>query len=196
KGGGWWCCWWRRCHGVVAATGDGCWQQLVAAAGVWGSRWRCGGVVVVVVPAAIGHRRLGTTTGGSSWCGGPVDGACRVALGSNRDGETITASPDEIKVVAPNKSDKIKIMSGAQRGATGKLIETFVANNTSGLVPQRQKASDYDNPDPVPQRQDVSSSADEHVPSQQELDLLFDPLYDEFFNAGSTPQDKQPSMNI
>nr|GEY64830.1 hypothetical protein [Tanacetum cinerariifolium] len=35
-----------------------------------------------------------------------------------------------------------------------------------------------------------------HVPSQQELDLLFGPLYDEFFNAGSTPQDKQPTMNI
>nr|GEU86824.1 retrovirus-related Pol polyprotein from transposon TNT 1-94 [Tanacetum cinerariifolium] len=57
-------------------------------------------------------------------------------------------------------------------------------------------ASDYDNPDPVLQRQDVSSSADEHVPSQQELDLLFGPLYDEFFNVGSNPQDKQPSTNI
>nr|GFA85915.1 retrovirus-related Pol polyprotein from transposon TNT 1-94 [Tanacetum cinerariifolium] len=65
--------------------------------------------------------------------------------------------------------------------------ETSVANNTSGLVPQRQKASDYDNPDPVPQRQDVSSSADADVPSQQELDLLFGPLYDEFFNEGSNP---------
>nr|GEZ61551.1 copia protein [Tanacetum cinerariifolium] len=40
------------------------------------------------------------------------------------------------------------------------VSETFVANNTSGLVYQRQKASDYDNPDPVPQRQDVHSSAD------------------------------------
>nr|GFC85893.1 hypothetical protein [Tanacetum cinerariifolium] len=48
------------------------------------------------------------------------------------------------------------------------VSETSVANNTAGLVPQRQKASDYDNPDPVPQRQDVSSSVDEHVPSQQE----------------------------
>nr|GEX31670.1 hypothetical protein [Tanacetum cinerariifolium] len=38
--------------------------------------------------------------------------------------------------------------------------------------------------------------ADAHVPSQQELDLLFGPLYDEFFNAGSNPQDKQPTMNI
>nr|GEX32120.1 integrase, catalytic region, zinc finger, CCHC-type, peptidase aspartic, catalytic [Tanacetum cinerariifolium] len=28
------------------------------------------------------------------------------------------------------------------------VSETFVANNTSGLIPQRQKASDYDNPDP------------------------------------------------
>nr|GEW88219.1 putative transcription elongation factor SPT5 homolog 1 [Tanacetum cinerariifolium] len=51
-----------------------------------------------------------------------LDGACRVALGANGDGEIITASPDEIKIVAPNKSDKIKIMSGAQREATGKLI--------------------------------------------------------------------------
>nr|GFC91220.1 hypothetical protein [Tanacetum cinerariifolium] len=33
------------------------------------------------------------------------------------------------------------------------VYKTFVANNTSGLVPQRQKASDYDNPDPVPQTQ-------------------------------------------
>nr|GFC08654.1 retrovirus-related Pol polyprotein from transposon TNT 1-94 [Tanacetum cinerariifolium] len=65
-----------------------------------------------------------------------------------------------------------------------------------GLVPQRQKASDYDNPDPVPQRQDVSSSADADVPSQQELDLLFGYLYDEFFNADSNPQGKQPLTNI
>nr|GEV84930.1 retrovirus-related Pol polyprotein from transposon TNT 1-94 [Tanacetum cinerariifolium] len=37
---------------------------------------------------------------------------------------------------------------------------------------------------------------DAHVPSQQELDLLFGPLYNEFFNPGSNPQDKQPSTNI
>nr|GEY82656.1 hypothetical protein [Tanacetum cinerariifolium] len=67
------------------------------------------------------------------------------------------------------------------------VSETSVANNTSGLVPQRQKASDYDNPDPIPQRQDVYSSAHADVPSQQELDMLFGPLYDEFFNAGSNP---------
>nr|GEU78808.1 retrotransposon protein, putative, unclassified [Tanacetum cinerariifolium] len=67
---------------------------------------------------------------------------------------------------------------------------TSVANNTSGLVPQRQKTSDYDNPDPVPQRQDVYSSADAHVPSQQELDLQFGPLYDEFFNTGNQAEEE------
>nr|GEY25011.1 Gag-Pol polyprotein [Tanacetum cinerariifolium] len=77
-----------------------------------------------------------------------------------------------------------------------KVSETSVANDTSGLVPQRQKASDYDNSDPGPQLQNVSSSSDSHVLSQQDLDLLFGPLYDEFFNAGSNPQDKQPTTNI
>nr|GEZ72762.1 hypothetical protein [Tanacetum cinerariifolium] len=52
------------------------------------------------------------------------------------------------------------------------MSETSVANDTSGLVPQRQKVSDYDNSD------------------------TFGPLYDELFNAGSNPQDTQPIMNI
>ncbi|GJU18206.1 retrovirus-related pol polyprotein from transposon TNT 1-94 [Tanacetum coccineum] len=89
------------------------------------------------------------------------------------------------------------------------MTETSVANDTSGLVPQRQKASDYDNSGPVPQLQNVSPSADTTVPSQQELDLLFGPLYDEFFTAGtssvnnsfsptdnSKQQDTPPTTNI
>nr|GEY98872.1 hypothetical protein [Tanacetum cinerariifolium] len=40
------------------------------------------------------------------------------------------------------------------------------------------------------------SETDAHVPSQQELDLLFGPLYDEFFNAGSNSKDTQPTTNI
>ncbi|GJV32551.1 retrovirus-related pol polyprotein from transposon TNT 1-94 [Tanacetum coccineum] len=47
-------------------------------------------------------------------------------------------------------------------------------------------ASDYDNPDPVLQLQNVTSSADTTVPSQQELDLLSGPLYNEFFNTEPT----------
>ncbi|GJX59808.1 retrovirus-related pol polyprotein from transposon TNT 1-94 [Tanacetum coccineum] len=73
------------------------------------------------------------------------------------------------------------------------MSETSVANDTSGLVPQRQKASDYDNSGPVPQLQNVSPSADTTAPSQQELDLLFGPLYDEFFNAGTSSVNKSSS---
>ncbi|GKF34489.1 hypothetical protein Tco_0107689, partial [Tanacetum coccineum] len=89
------------------------------------------------------------------------------------------------------------------------MSETLVANDTSGLIPQRQKASDYDNPDPTPELQNIYSLADTTVPSKQELDLLFGPLYDELFNAGtsrvnksssptdnSVPQDTLPSLNI
>ncbi|GKC21678.1 retrovirus-related pol polyprotein from transposon TNT 1-94, partial [Tanacetum coccineum] len=89
------------------------------------------------------------------------------------------------------------------------ISERFVANDTSGIVPQRQKASDYDNSSPVSQLQNVSPSADTTAPSQQELDLLVGPLYDEFFTAGtssvnnsssptdnSKQQDTPPTMNI
>ncbi|GJU81231.1 putative reverse transcriptase domain-containing protein [Tanacetum coccineum] len=69
--------------------------------------------------------------------------------------------------------------------------------------------SDYDNFGTVPQLQNVSPTADTKVPSQQELDLLFGPLYDEFFTTGtssvnnsssptdnSKQQDTPPTMNI
>nr|GEW04021.1 retrovirus-related Pol polyprotein from transposon TNT 1-94 [Tanacetum cinerariifolium] len=52
------------------------------------------------------------------------------------------------------------------------------------VLSKDETASDYDNSDPVPQLQYVSSLADAHVSSQQELDLLFGPLYDEFFTVG------------
>nr|GFA33571.1 retrotransposon protein, putative, Ty1-copia subclass [Tanacetum cinerariifolium] len=63
------------------------------------------------------------------------------------------------------------------------MSETSVANDTSGLVPQRQKASDYDNSDLVPQLHNVSSSVDAHVPSQQEFDLLFAPSTPTYVHA-------------
>nr|GFA26441.1 Gag-Pol polyprotein [Tanacetum cinerariifolium] len=68
---------------------------------------------------------------------------------------------------------------------------------------------DYDNSDPEPQLQNVFPSADTTAPSQQELDLLFGPLYDEFFTTvtssvnksfsptnNSTQQDTLPLTNI
>nr|GEZ96786.1 hypothetical protein [Tanacetum cinerariifolium] len=62
--------------------------------------------------------------------------------------------------------------------------EEGIEHQTStARTPEQNVASDYDNPDPVPQLQNISPSVDAHVPSQQEFDLLFGPLYDEFFNA-------------
>nr|GEX18338.1 Gag-Pol polyprotein [Tanacetum cinerariifolium] len=79
---------------------------------------------------------------------------------------------------------------------TPKVLKEFLTMIKRNLQASVITASNYDNPDPVPQRQDVFSLANADVPSQQELDLLFGPLYNEFFNAGSNPQDKQPTMNI
>nr|GEW13821.1 retrovirus-related Pol polyprotein from transposon TNT 1-94 [Tanacetum cinerariifolium] len=70
------------------------------------------------------------------------------------------------------------------------MYETPVANDTSGLIPQRQKASDYHNSDPDPQLQNVFPSADTTALSKQELDLLFGPLYDEFFTTGTSSVNK------
>ncbi|MED6151687.1 hypothetical protein PIB30_084763, partial [Stylosanthes scabra] len=59
------------------------------------------------------------------------DGSCKVALGSSGNGESITALPNEMEAVVPRKSDKIKIMGGALRGSTGKLIGV---DGTDGIV--------------------------------------------------------------
>nr|GEX54652.1 retrovirus-related Pol polyprotein from transposon TNT 1-94 [Tanacetum cinerariifolium] len=86
------------------------------------------------------------------------------------------------------------------------VSETSVANDTSGLVPQVQKASDYENSDPVPQLHNVSSSTDAHEndDDQAEEDHLPDdeftnPLYDEFTNplcAPATEVAEYSSYNI
>ncbi|GJY75059.1 retrovirus-related pol polyprotein from transposon TNT 1-94 [Tanacetum coccineum] len=57
--------------------------------------------------------------------------------------------------------------------------------STSGLVPPRQKGVCLrQRQNPAPELQNVSPSADTTAPSQQELDLLFGPLYDEYFQYG------------
>ncbi|KAI4320600.1 hypothetical protein MLD38_034061 [Melastoma candidum] len=50
------------------------------------------------------------------------DGGCKVTLGSSNNGETVTVRPNEIEMVVPRKSDKIKIVGGALRGRNGKLM--------------------------------------------------------------------------
>nr|GFA30415.1 putative ribonuclease H-like domain-containing protein [Tanacetum cinerariifolium] len=60
-----------------------------------------------------------------------------------------------------------------------------VLHSVKGIscLQQENKIDNYENSDPVLHLENVSSLADAHLPSQQELDLLFGPLYDEFFNA-------------
>ncbi|GKE09969.1 retrovirus-related pol polyprotein from transposon TNT 1-94, partial [Tanacetum coccineum] len=81
------------------------------------------------------------------------------------------------------------------------MSEMSVANNTSGLVPQRQKASDYDNSDPVPQLQNVSPSEDKKfhhnkswiyysVPLQTRRKLATDPEMCMFALTVSTTEPK------
>ncbi|GKB64820.1 retrovirus-related pol polyprotein from transposon TNT 1-94, partial [Tanacetum coccineum] len=60
--------------------------------------------------------------------------------------------------------------------------EMSVENVSSGLVPQGQKASDYDNSDPVPPRQNVVPLAEKTDSSNQGLEFLFSPLHEEYYN--------------
>ncbi|KAK9138060.1 hypothetical protein Sjap_008654 [Stephania japonica] len=58
-----------------------------------------------------------------------LDGTCKISLEST--GETITTLTNELEIVVPRKSDKIKIMSGPERSTTGKLIGV---DGTDGIV--------------------------------------------------------------
>ncbi|GJS49532.1 hypothetical protein Tco_0599653 [Tanacetum coccineum] len=59
--------------------------------------------------------------------------------------------------------------------------EMSVDNVSSDLVSQEKKASDYDNFDLVPPLQNVVPSADKSDSSQQELEFLFSPLFEEYY---------------
>ncbi|GJU73247.1 reverse transcriptase domain-containing protein [Tanacetum coccineum] len=60
--------------------------------------------------------------------------------------------------------------------------EMSVENVSSGLFPQGQKASDYDNFDPVPPRQNVVPIVEKTDSSHQGLEFLFSPLIEEYYN--------------
>eukprot|EP01018_Ginkgo_biloba_P037558 Gb_30110 [translate_table: standard] len=47
-----------------------------------------------------------------------LDGTCKICI----DSEMIMANASEIDIVPPNKTDRIKVISGESRGVTGKLI--------------------------------------------------------------------------
>ncbi|GJW97756.1 retrovirus-related pol polyprotein from transposon TNT 1-94 [Tanacetum coccineum] len=79
--------------------------------------------------------------------------------------------------------------------------EMSVENVTSGLVPQGQKASDYDNSDPVPPRQNVVPTAEKTDSSHQELEFLFSPLIEEYYtpahgHAEENNNDQAPNASF
>ncbi|GJZ99120.1 hypothetical protein Tco_0671671 [Tanacetum coccineum] len=70
-------------------------------------------------------------------------------------------------------------------------------------------ATDFDNSEPVPRLQNVSPPADTADPSLQDLELLFSPMYEEYFTTGNQSvskysalsdnhqqQDTQPTFNV
>ncbi|GJX44943.1 retrovirus-related pol polyprotein from transposon TNT 1-94 [Tanacetum coccineum] len=95
------------------------------------------------------------------------------------------------------KFDEIKEMASAKNSTSGPVPprqEMSINNNSSGLVLQeQQKASDYDNSDLVPPLQDVVPPADKTHLSQQELEFLFNPLFEEYFSAGNQSVQKSTS---
>ncbi|GJR66477.1 retrovirus-related pol polyprotein from transposon TNT 1-94 [Tanacetum coccineum] len=82
------------------------------------------------------------------------------------------------------KFDEIKEMMSDHNSSdlAPQRQEMSVENVSSGLVPQGQKASDYDNSDPVPPRQNVVPTAEKTDSSQQGLEFLFSPLLDDYYN--------------
>ncbi|XP_031488629.1 putative transcription elongation factor SPT5 homolog 1 [Nymphaea colorata] len=60
-----------------------------------------------------------------------MDGSCKVSLGASGNREMVTAHPTDLEIIVPKKNDRIKIMSGSQRGVTGKLIGI---DGTDGIV--------------------------------------------------------------
>ncbi|GJR70701.1 retrovirus-related pol polyprotein from transposon TNT 1-94 [Tanacetum coccineum] len=82
------------------------------------------------------------------------------------------------------KFDEIKEMMSDHNSSdlAPQRQEMSVENVSSGLVPQGQKASDYDNSDPVPPRQNVVPTVEKTDSSQQGLEFLFSPLLEEYYN--------------
>ncbi|GKC69498.1 retrovirus-related pol polyprotein from transposon TNT 1-94, partial [Tanacetum coccineum] len=82
------------------------------------------------------------------------------------------------------KFDEIKEMMSDHNSSdlAPQRQEMSVENVSSGIVPQGQKASDYDNFDPMPPRQNVVPAAEKTDSSQQGLEFLFSPLLEECYN--------------
>ncbi|GJU55261.1 hypothetical protein Tco_1228975 [Tanacetum coccineum] len=74
--------------------------------------------------------------------------------------------------------------------------EMSVENVSSGLVPQGQKASEYDNSDPVPPIPKFVTIAEKSDLSQLGLEFLFSPLLEEILQFKHTVQAEEKQQLI
>ncbi|GJX22337.1 hypothetical protein Tco_0226782 [Tanacetum coccineum] len=105
-----------------------------------------------------------------------IPNQCESEQALNVSAGTLLSTADQASVFMAMMSDHNSSDLAPQRQ------EMSVENVSSGLVPQGQKASDYDNSDPVPPRQNVVPSAEKTDSSQQGLEFLFSPLLEEYYN--------------
>ncbi|GJS44043.1 retrovirus-related pol polyprotein from transposon TNT 1-94 [Tanacetum coccineum] len=101
------------------------------------------------------------------------------------------------------KFDEIKEMMSDHNSSdlAPQRQEMSVENVSSGLVPQGKKASDYDNFDLVPPRQNVFPTSEKTDSSQQGLKFLFSPLLEEYYNpthgqAEENNNDQEPNASF
>ncbi|GJX04963.1 putative reverse transcriptase domain-containing protein [Tanacetum coccineum] len=115
---------------------------------------------------------------------------------------TISKTANEFAIKADQASVFMEMMSDHNSSDLApQRQEMSVENVASGLVPQGQKASDYDNSDPVPPRQNVVPSAEKTDSSQQGLEFLFSPLLEEYYNpthglAEENNNDQAPNASL
>ncbi|GJU23589.1 retrovirus-related pol polyprotein from transposon TNT 1-94 [Tanacetum coccineum] len=101
------------------------------------------------------------------------------------------------------KFDEIKEMMSDHNSSdlAPQRQEMSVENVSLGLVPQGQKASDYDKSGPVPPRQNVIPIAEKIDSSQQGLEFLFSPLLEEYYypahgHAEDNNNDQAPNASF
>nr|GEV12451.1 retrovirus-related Pol polyprotein from transposon TNT 1-94 [Tanacetum cinerariifolium] len=90
--------------------------------------------------------------------------------------ESIYINFDELKKVMTSDDNTLGLVPQRQM---------MFDHNNSNLTPQGQKALDYDNYGPAPQLKEVSPPANKIDTSPQELELVFSPMYEEYFNVAN-----------
>ncbi|GJZ98105.1 hypothetical protein Tco_0670558 [Tanacetum coccineum] len=106
----------------------------------------------------------------------------RISWFTTREASLTSRGPLDNNVLSEIK-EMILIKNSSEPRDPKQRQEMYVLKmSLRGLVLQGQKASDYDNSDPVPPRQNVVPTAEKTDSSQQGLEFLFSPLLEDYYN--------------